>query len=156
MWAQKKAAPSIKAGDDNSRDRTVRVRPELPPEPTLKLACRIHVVLLWIEGVIRQSQESTRLILVMSGQRSEMSGATWPRWWHFGLHAVSKSAGTGVYDQVTEKYLKAEHPLNSRRAQWLQTYHGKQEKFHNYYWRSREHNDVSGARLEAFRKELRA
>ena len=35
MWAQKKAAPSIKAGDDNSRDRTVRVRPELPPEPTL-------------------------------------------------------------------------------------------------------------------------
>lgn len=34
---------------------------------------------------------------------------------------------------LAEKYLKAEHPLNSRRAQWLRAYQSKQEDFLDYY-----------------------
>ena len=32
MWAQKKTAPTVKANEDDKRNRTVRIRPELKPD----------------------------------------------------------------------------------------------------------------------------
>ena len=54
----------------------------------------------------------------MSGQGSEEAGQTWPWWQHTSVFTpTSSTLGVMSMLKLAEKYLKSEHPLNSKRGQ---------------------------------------
>ena len=65
---------------------------------------------------------------------------------------------------ITEKYLKKEHPLNSRRAQWLRAHQGNDEDFDCFFRRVLAHTFdetarnimvlCAGATSDSFLREL--